>query len=145
MPHYFIDGKGPWFKAMELEKWFHENLVQARGTTKVADPQITDEPSQSAPSSIAKLYGLVRFGKDSTVITGVYFLCDGDEVVYVGQSTNIPARIGTHIHHRARTFDHDRVFCLGVPRGHLDRVEAELIDQLRPKYNRVMALRASDQ
>ncbi len=30
-PHYLIDGKGPWFKIMELREWFDRNAVQARG------------------------------------------------------------------------------------------------------------------
>ena len=62
--------------------------------------------------------------------SGVYFLVDGDEVVYVGQSVNIYNRIPQH---------HDKKFdrYMYVPCKHelLNVLESLYIHCLRPKFN----------
>jgi hypothetical protein len=61
---------------------------------------------------------------------GVYFLLDGDEVVYVGQSTHVYNRIPNHM---------DKVFnrYAFVPCGEpmLDKLESLYIHCLRPRLN----------
>jgi len=62
--------------------------------------------------------------------TGVYFLLLGDEVVYVGQSVNIHARIAQHT---GKTFDrYAYVPCLA---DQLDVLESLYIHCLQPKLN----------
>jgi hypothetical protein len=63
--------------------------------------------------------------------SSVYFLYDEAELVYIGQSTNIPARIASHM--RDKTFDSVAVF--PVESGAL-RVEAANIRHYKPKYNK---------
>jgi hypothetical protein len=63
---------------------------------------------------------------------GVYFLCLGDKVVYVGQSLNPPSRASAHL---ASRIGFDRVYVLPVPREALDLVEGALIRSLKPKLN----------
>jgi len=62
--------------------------------------------------------------------TGVYFLIDGDKVVYVGQSVNVYARIASH---------HDKVFerfaFIPCKREVLDSLESLYIHILRPALN----------
>lgn len=62
--------------------------------------------------------------------TGVYFLIDGDKVVYVGQSVNVYARIASH---------HDKVFerfaFIPCEREMLDSLESLYIHILRPPLN----------
>jgi len=62
--------------------------------------------------------------------TGVYFLVDGDRVVYVGQSVNVYARISQH---------HDKVFdsfaFIPCERDMLNSLESLYIHVLRPPLN----------
>lgn len=62
--------------------------------------------------------------------TGVYFLIDAGKIVYVGQSTNIYARIASH---------HDKVFdsfaFMPCDKNVLDNLESLYIHILRPALN----------
>jgi hypothetical protein len=72
-------------------------------------------------------------------ICGVYFLLLAEEVVYVGQSRNIVARIHQHIDDLVKDFD--RVLYLPCPPGLLDYFESRLIKVMRPRYNVAYTLR----
>lgn len=65
------------------------------------------------------------------MIRGIYFLFDGDEIVYIGQSENIYKRVGTHLS--------DKIFdswnYIEYPDENLDELEAEYILKYKPKYN----------
>ena len=78
-------------------------------------------------------------GHNHLLCPGVYFLCQGDEVVYVGQSVSVPDRVMSHIRESRRPagkmFDPLRIFYLPVPESELLRVESEFIARLRPRYN----------
>lgn len=60
----------------------------------------------------------------------VYFLFDGDEIVYVGQSIDLQNRLRGH---EFKTFD--RVAYYLVPEDRIDEEERRWIFGLRPKYN----------
>jgi hypothetical protein len=62
---------------------------------------------------------------------GVYFLLDGEEIVYVGQSVNPCGRILQHLGDKHFT----RAFTLPVPARILDAAEGALIRHLRPRLN----------
>lgn len=66
-----------------------------------------------------------------TAASGVYFLISGDEIVYVGQSRNVHARIASHM--TTKTFD--RVAVLRVAPDQLDFVESVYILALKPRLN----------
>ena len=66
------------------------------------------------------------------VYPGVYFLLQDEEVIYVGQSTDIPSRVLSH----RRSKDFDRYATMPVPRGWLSEVEAEYILHYQPELNR---------
>jgi hypothetical protein len=143
-PHYLVDGRGPWFKITELREWFDSNAVQARGglpmpTRLSLIVAAESRPASDALESISRLIGLRHIDPAHFLCPGVYFLCLGDEVVYVGQSINVPDRVMSHLRESRRpagkTFDPLRIFYLPVPESELLRVESELIGRLRPKYN----------
>lgn len=62
--------------------------------------------------------------------TGVYFLLDGDDVVYVGQSQNVYSRISSH---PAKNFNRYAFVACAVEA--LDKLESLYIHLLRPKLN----------
>lgn len=66
--------------------------------------------------------------------SGVYFLYDGDELVYIGSSNNIFYRIGTHIAKKEKCFDR----CEWYETDDYLRLENFLIAQFRPKYNETL-------
>ncbi len=62
----------------------------------------------------------------------IYFLLEGDQVVYVGQTTSIETRLAQHVGlHKA----FDRVLAMPVPAADLGAVERTLICQLLPALN----------
>ena len=62
--------------------------------------------------------------------TGVYFLIDGAEVAYVGQSVNVHSRIGTHADKQF-----DKYAFVPCEPDALDKLESLYIHCLRPKLN----------
>lgn len=72
------------------------------------------------------------------VVSGIYFLFDGDNIVYVGQSADIYRRIYEHSSGRAKgdkkTFDSFEFFEVDDEQER-KRMEALLIRLMRPKYN----------
>jgi hypothetical protein len=62
--------------------------------------------------------------------TGVYFLIDGDRVVYVGQSVNVYARIASH---HSKVFD--RFAFIPCGKEVLDNLESLYIHIFRPPLN----------
>ena len=68
------------------------------------------------------------------VICGVYFLFDGDEMVYIGQSRDILLRLRVHEADATKPFD--RWAYVDVPEKDLMDVEARYIRMFQPPYNR---------
>ena len=68
------------------------------------------------------------------VQSGVYFLFDKDELVYIGTSANIYERIGQHVSEGVKMFDRFEVF---PTKDKFDRymLEGFLIQLFHPKYN----------
>ncbi len=62
--------------------------------------------------------------------TGIYFLLDGDDVVYVGQSRNVYSRISSH---PVKNFNRYAFVPCAVES--LDKLESLYIHLLRPKLN----------
>lgn len=141
IPHYRIKGfDKPLFKSAETKTWIAENLIDYRAGESLPAPKIfvlDDEPLDPdllalVPTSIASIRGLNIF--DPSLFVGIYFLCLKSEVVYVGQSTNIVARIFSHM--RDAVKEYDSVYFLRVPASQLDEVENRFIRTLKPAYNK---------
>lgn len=63
--------------------------------------------------------------------SGVYFLFKGDELLYVGQTKKVLARVFAH-----QTLDYDGYAFLEYHDSILDVAEAEYISKLNPRFNR---------
>lgn len=142
MPHYKIDGK-LLFDFCEVTRWIQSNLVhKVRGMDipgRILIFSNGDWVGTPPPSCISKVPNLhqVNLGMYSS---GIYFLCDNEQVVYVGQSANIAQRVKTHID--VKNFD--RVYALPVVVSELNNVEAAFIKYLQPKYNAWIACKTEE-
>jgi len=80
----------------------------------------------------------------SMLRSGVYALCLGEEVIYVGQSKNVVARIAYHGKHgrvkihngKLVLLEFDRAWVKWCPERELNKVEYRMIRELSPKLNR---------
>jgi len=66
-------------------------------------------------------------------ICGVYFLIEGQDVVYVGQSADVVRRVNEHIDRGLKKFD--SAMYLPCSLGELDELEEHFINALKPRYN----------
>lgn len=88
-------------------------------------------PNKLKPYVLDKHKHLLRIADFSAQHPGVYFLCNGAECVYVGQSKCVAKRIGQHLggkHFKA-------AYYIQVPEEDLNKVELQYIAYLRPIYN----------
>lgn len=69
---------------------------------------------------------------------GIYFLYDSGEIVYIGQTNNLPQRIVGHIKEGTKTFDSYSFY--ECDPDTLDSVEFEEIIEHKPKYNKTLPL-----
>lgn len=69
---------------------------------------------------------------------GVYFLLNGIQVVYVGQSEDIEFRIKTHLKEGSKYFDHYQFF--ECERHLLDLMEAYFIWLYQPELNKFIPI-----
>lgn len=68
-----------------------------------------------------------------SVWCGVYFLIHRSQIVYVGMSTNVGARLREH--RRDKTKDFDEFSFMPCPIDEAARMEVFYIERLSPKYN----------
>jgi len=102
--------------------------------------QIADEITpciENLPDVLKRVKGLKKHTR-TIYEPCVYFLADAGEVVYVGQSIDLPSRLRAHLSRSAaengiKTFD--EVFYLNVQKKELIDVESRFIRALNPKYN----------
>lgn len=75
-------------------------------------------------------------------MSGIYFLFDADEIVYVGQAWNIENRIRSHVSEGVKVFDSYAHLSIdgGGSQSEMDSVEAYFIYKFQPKYNIRMPL-----
>ena len=70
------------------------------------------------------------------IVSGVYFLFDRGNVVYVGQSTDVFLRVRQHFNDPAKRFD--KWAYLNVAVEDLEMVEREYIDLFQPYLNKTI-------
>jgi hypothetical protein len=85
---------------------------------------------------------IVGLAKPVKKTCGIYFLMQGSEIVYVGQSVNCNLRIGNHLNDEQKVFD--SYFVVECIENRLDEMEAKYIVKLRPKYNLAIPKVASE-
>jgi hypothetical protein len=140
-PHIRV-GDSYFFKFTETRSWVLKNIaVHSDGKPLPAEvivlnvqPDMQDLSRVPTSLSMMKEH-LLHWPLSSdmpAIVSGVYFLCDGNEVVYVGQAKCVAVRVPQHVNRK--TFD--RVYFMRVPEWDLDLVETKFIVALSPKYNR---------
>ncbi|MBK8974093.1 MAG: GIY-YIG nuclease family protein [Hahellaceae bacterium] len=137
MPHYRINDGEPLFDLSESRKWVQKHLVtkcDGQNLPKATVNYSGTELSSSPPLEIASVDNL-RESHDFKHCPCVYFLCDEEKVVYVGQTKNFAARITSHRNEKGDKFS--RVFFIPVPESCLLSVESQYIRLLKPELNSV--------
>lgn len=142
IPHFRVDGGPPLFKAQEARKWIGANLTtHALGQRLpleyrvIVESGVVGVSSASVPRALAQIADKLIEQPRILNGSGIYFLCRGGRVVYVGQSVACGPRIATHTSSN-KVFD--RAFVLATPPSELDRLEAAFIRALQPEENVVM-------
>lgn len=97
--------------------------LQREENLRLASPKLTGGTLLS-PNDIVK--AAMPWGRES----GVYFLVDNNDVVYVGQSVNVYARIAQHTDKR---FTHYAIIPCQIEL--LNKLESLYIHLLRPRFN----------
>ena len=134
-PHYIVDNNGVFFKSREIKDWIFENLIQKKEGKIIGQIRVVcaaAKPTEKPPLSIQNIEQLQQIPPHDYQ-PGVYFLCENDEVVYVGQSVAPSARVAAHRFQGKKSFD--RAYLLPVPQSELNDVEARMIKLLEPKLN----------
>jgi hypothetical protein len=67
-------------------------------------------------------------------LIGIYFLFSDDELVYIGKSLSIYARIGNHCADVEKQFNRVSIFLCSIEE--LDDLECKYILKYKPKYNK---------
>lgn len=83
-------------------------------------------------SNLANIRGMEEVTEET--FSGIYFLCQDEEIVYIGQAKNVGHRISDHKGSGARK-PHNRVFFLKVHPDNLNSVERFFIERYRPILN----------
>jgi hypothetical protein len=125
IPHWRVDNGVPLFHMSECRKWIAKNLVRYQEghslpvqLSIVSDRAFTE--ARGLPGPLSGISGLIDISDLLAHRSGIYFLCCGQEVVYVGQSVSVPTRI--HAHLARKEFD-------------LDAIEGAMIRLLHPRLN----------
>lgn len=137
VPHYVYPNGEPAFRISDVKRWMLDTgqLRKAQPyvvTHRVVNYNANPLAEGAIPESIQHIKGLKNL---STYPPGIYFLVDGDEVVYVGQSMHPATRLKEHDRDGRKTYTH--AFLLPTPESDLNDLETLLIAQLRPKFNAI--------
>lgn len=147
VPHYVV--KNPltgqeqlYFITKEIEDWFRNGYV------KRFEPNVNQEifniwifndcdkvDSFKIPKSLWGIKDVYEIPvRNIRTPPGIYFLCHQSQVVYVGQSENIGARIIEHEKNPEKVFD--SIYWIMCPINRLNSLESAFIRHLQPKYNK---------
>ena len=153
MPHWLFCSGGDeqaLFRLPDVRRWLrHNDLLEIKGAPfpkilEVVKIVNSGQPArrEQVPQAIQSFWTSLRVAP-TALISGVYFLCKGGEVVYVGMSTNLYGRINTHSRDLEQCVDplsitvkdFDSALFLPVPHSELSDVEGRMIRLLKPRYN----------
>mgnify|MGYP003135932711 FL=1 len=134
MPHYLINGiKG--YKLTEILNWIKKELVEHYDGFKIVSKFYSFNDDIKKPLEIPQEiihHSEELFELPMVLPPCVYFLIEGVEIVYVGQSINVSARAYQHTQDK----DFSKVLYLPTVKENLDKVERFFIERLQPKYNK---------
>jgi predicted GIY-YIG superfamily endonuclease len=128
-----------WAKAQEIRLTAKGDLREliTLGLGVPNFPRRIVEAMQEAPLSREEI---VDGAIPISVVCGIYFLIRGEQIVYVGQSTNVLRRIARHIYD-GKTFDSFTISPCAA--ADLDRLESVYITALYPEENMALGKSAA--
>jgi hypothetical protein len=136
IPCWFIGGV-PCFDAIGAVRYVLDEMLQRSADVRPFPSIVVRLPHpDSACGDVPKELAGIKdylFDYPASVSSAVYFLIAANEIVYVGQSGSVEARIGKHKNDGEKVFDRALVFPV-PPSERLD-IEDALIAWLKPKYN----------
>ena len=124
------------FQTAAVKDWVNRNmLVRQKGCDFPKELKVIKmDPipnNKSVPKVLLYLKDALHEVPNLSPYCGVYFLIQDDEVIYVGQSVNVPSQIFQHKLDKA----FNRVLYLPVPESDLGTVERAFIKALEPRLN----------
>jgi hypothetical protein len=153
-PHYVLTNpltkeESIWFVPSELNYWFEENFIRFQQGNFTPNYQFTyfskDDclATGEIPDELHKIQDLYQIPIEHiSTPPGIYFLCKGKKIQYIGQATNVASRIVTHIKEGLKDFD--KVLFITSPIRRLTEVETALIRYFRPPLNKTCQVSATD-
>jgi hypothetical protein len=128
-PHVLVAQKDILFIRTHIVRWLKDNVLHViDGTQLLPIPILVKEVCQWAvPNSLSMVADRLI---EVPEVSGIYFLINQGEVIYVGQSHNVAARI---LGHKNKIFD--RAFVLPCPLSKMNETEAAFIGIFKPKLN----------
>lgn len=136
IPHWRIDGGDPLFKLSEVKEWLARTRLLTRcdgGAVPLSFVVMTEYPALTTqlPAALRAIAEWLRTVPLTNAV-GIYFLCSGESIVYIGQSVSVAGRIAQH-RHDGKVFD--RAFVLPCLPEHLNLLEGHFIRAIRPTLN----------
>jgi hypothetical protein len=145
IPHYILTHpitkeKEFLFVPSEINGWLEDNHIRRNECNNPSYNFIyfdkeKHKANKNIPielNNIKELYSLPR----DYIITpsGIYFLCKGGKIKYIGQAKCITDRVLNHIREAKKDFE--EIFYIQAPINKLTELEGALIKHFRPKYNK---------
>lgn len=135
-PCAVLDGSKYFFFKKDLMEWVKGNILRIQDGKRLGDDLKINVPIRAEfsniPDVLRPLADQLKTLDVASRISCIYFLVLKNEVVYVGQSVSLPARIEQH----RGTKEFDSVLYFQYPEYALDSLESAFIRHLKPKYNR---------
>jgi len=153
IPHYIITNpltkeESIWFNSAELTEWFENNCVryqEAYFTQQYSFLSFDRSMIQprSTPDELSRIKDLYHLPMEYiNTPPGVYFLCRGSKIVYIGKARNVANRITTHVAEGRKKFDNAYFITCNI--NQLDELEMSLIKFYQPEYNIAMMSEAEE-
>ena len=152
MAHFCMAKNGMWraqvaIRGMRKSATFRtkREAVAWAGATEIEFREVGEAKKSFMQKAGADVIGTVDpseiLGKHRTPLmncSGIYFLFNGLEVVYVGQSKNVITRLANHAKN-GRKFTH--YFSIPCPEDELDKTEQYYIERFCPEQNKTPRFR----
>jgi len=150
IPHYILmhpvtKEKNYYFIHNEVIDWYvNNNMERCNGNFNsqlmfiYQDKDLYNPDIGEVPSELIRINNVKKLPLETiTTTSGVYFLYDGNKLVYIGQSIDIRGRIMTHVREERKNFD--KVFFINCHVNQLIEIETALIKYFNPYYNQLTA------
>jgi len=147
VPHYIVVNpltkeETYCFLNEEVSEWFKSYVLKrGRASAPIIEFYKPDETATSIPPNEtlpACLLGIKCLKKVPINVfrtpPGIYFLCNGPELVYIGKAVNVARRLMSHIGEKR----FDRVYFISCHIEQMDSLEMALIRYYKPSLNKAM-------